>query len=196
MTKVLLTFSLMIFLAACSNVDRKPITENYNKNHIEPPVIETTISSACDIIHYYEVISGLTENQKNLEVIALRSNTLPGGNLTDCSQIKLAILLSAPYSILQNDKTSIDLLTQFINNAKSVTPADKTFASFLKQLVEERSQIRHQHTKTRNLLKLKEQETESVNDELNKTRQQLQQLKSLESELNHQEKQITTQPAS
>jgi len=155
----------------------------------------TTISSACDIIHYYEVISALTENQKSQAAKALLSSATVDGKLSDCNQIKLAILLSAPNSVLQDDKTSIDLLNAFINNATSVTRADKIFAGFLKQFVEERSQIRYQHTKTRSLLKAQQQEADTISNELAKTRQQLQQLKSLESELNHQEKRITSQPA-
>ncbi len=200
MIKVLLTLVFGVFLGACSNLNRELNTSELNtspnNNYIEEPVISKTITSACDIIHYYDVISALTENQKIDTALALRSNAKSRGKLSDCNQIKLAILLSAPNSVLQDDKTSIDLLTDFVNNATSVTQADKTFASFLKQLVEERSLIRYQHTKTRDLLKLQQQQTVIVTDELAKTRQQLQQLKSLESELNHQEKRITSQPAS
>ena len=71
-----------------------------------------------------------------------------------------------------------------------------TFATLLKEFVEERSRIRYQHTKTRDLLILEQQETEMLKENLTKTRQQLQQLKSLESDLNHQEKRISEDSAS
>lgn len=193
MIKKILPLFCFTVLNACSIVNQ-PSQLNADNNCTETKTL-TRISSACDILHYYEVISALTDNQKLQAAKALQSSAAPDEKLTDCNQIKLAILLSAPNSVLQDDKASIDSLTDFINNAESVTLVDKIFASFLKQFVEERSQIRHQHTKTRNLLKTQQQEAEIILNELVKTRQQLQQLKSLESELNHQEKRIVSQPA-
>ncbi|HFD13382.1 MAG TPA: hypothetical protein ENJ32_13080 [Crenotrichaceae bacterium] len=199
MIKIILLLLFIILFEACSSLEytRHQDPENdYINEYAEEPAIETTITSACDILHYYEVISVLTDSQKKQAVRSLRSSANAKGKLSNCNQIKLAILLSAPYSILQDDKASIDLLTSFITNAKSVTSADKIFAGFLKQFVEERSLIRHQHTKTRHLLKTQQQENKAIIEELAKTRQQLQQLKSLESELNHQEKRIISQPSS
>lgn len=154
--------------------------------------------TGCDIIHYYQIISGLTENQRNLTAIELKNMLDQSVQKNACYQIKLAILLSAPYSPIQDDKASIDLLDAFIKNTSDQTPlpSDKIFATFLKQFVEERSLIRYQHSKTKNVLKLQQQESETVSEELAKTKQQLQQLKTLESELNHQEKRISNQPAS
>lgn len=155
-------------------------------------------NTGCDIIHYYQIISGLTENQRNQTAIELQTMLDQSLQKNACYQIKLAILLSAPYSPIQDDKASIDLLNDFIKNTSDQTPlpSDKIFATFLKQFVEERSLIRYQHSKTKSVLKLQQQESATVSEELAKTKQQLQQLKSLESELNHQEKRISNQPAS
>ncbi len=188
MTNVLLSVLLAIILTACTNAG------NSKREYTATTGTNTTISSACNIVHYYNVISVLNEDQKAQAAKALQSSANDSGKLRDCNQIKLAILLSAPDSNLQDDKTSIDLLTDFVHNAQSVKQADKTFAMFLKQFVEERSQIRYQHTKTRNLLKIQQQEAETIKEELAITRKQLQQLKSLESELSHQEKRITPLP--
>jgi hypothetical protein len=192
MTKVLLKVVLVIALETII----LPYHLAYAEPEVTAPTTNATISTACDIIHYYHVISLLNNEQEKQAVESLLSKTANSGTLSDCDQIKLAILLSVPGSSLQDDKTSLELLTNFIQNAQTITLADITFANLLKEFVEERSQIRYQHTKTRDLLILQQQQTEALKEELAKTRQQLQQLKSLESELNHQEKRITEVPAS
>lgn len=192
MTKMLLTVVLAIALEAIISPHHLAIAEP----GVTEPETNKNISTACNIIHYYHVISVLNNEQEKQAMETLLSKTSSSGSLSDCDQIKLAILLSVPGSSLQDDKTSIELLSDFIQSAQSITHADITFAHLLKEFVEERSQIRYQHTKTRDLLILQQQRTETLKEHLAKTRQQLQQLKSLESELNHQEKRITEVPAS
>ncbi len=192
MTKMLLTVVLTIALEAIISPHHLAIAEP----GVTEPETNKDISTACNIIHYYHVISVLNNEQEKQAMETLLSKTSSSGSLSDCDQIKLAILLSVPGSSLQDDKTSIELLSDFIQSAQSITQADITFAHLLKKFVEERSQIRYQHTKTRDLLILQQQRTETLKEHLAKTRQQLQQLKSLESELNHQEKRITEVPAS
>ncbi len=193
MTKVLLAVILVISLQACTN---QVHTDSVQPEKAIQKVAKTTIATACNIIHYYHLISVLNDNQERQAAETLLSNASGSGKLSDCNQIKLAILLSAPGSSMQDDKTSLELLSGFINTAKSITQADLTFATLLKEFVEERSMIRYQRTKTRDLLLLEQQETEVLKGNLTKTRQQLQQLKSLESELNHQEKRIAEDSAS
>ncbi|MEE9411639.1 MAG: hypothetical protein V3V22_01165 [Methylococcales bacterium] len=195
MTKVLLTIMLVILLQSCTNHNQSGNTQPQPK-HVAPTVNHTKISTACNIIHYYQLISVLNDAQEKQAAETLLSKTSGSGKLSDCNQIKLAILLSAPGSGLQDDKTSLELLSDFIQTAQSITQADLTFATLLKEFVEERSLIRYQHTKTRDLLILQQQETKTLKENLTKTRQQLQQLKSLESELNHQEKRISEDSAS
>ncbi|MEE9346219.1 MAG: hypothetical protein V3U88_11490 [Methylococcales bacterium] len=192
MTKVLLKVVLVIALEAIILPNHLAFAEP----EVTDPTTNTIISTACDIIHYYHVISVLNNEQEKQAVESLLSKTSNSGTLSDCDQIKLAILLSVPGSSLQDDKTSLELLSNFIQNAQTITLADITFANLLKEFVEERSQFRYQHTKTRDLLILQQQQTKALKEDLAKTRQQLQQLKSLESELNHQEKRITEVPAS
>jgi hypothetical protein len=193
MIKVLPTVILAISLQACTN---RVHSGSAQPEHVIPKVAKTTISTACNIIHYYHLISVLNYQQEKQAVDTLLSKKADSGKLSNCNQIKLAILLSAPGSGLQDDKASLELLSDFIQTAQSITQADLTFATLLKEFVEERSLIRYQHTKTRDLLILEQQETEMLKENLTKTRQQLQQLKSLESDLNHQEKRISEDSAS
>ena len=198
---LILVLLYSILVTACTHFDQsKTIKKDlpvHNRQQASIPKF-LPAKTGCDIIHYYQIISGLTENQRNQTAIELQTMLDQSLQKNACYQIKLAILLSAPYSPIQDDKASIDLLDDFIKNTSDQTPlpSDKIFATFLKQFVEERSLIRYQHSKTKNVLKLQQQESETVSEELAKTRQQLQQLKSLESELNHQEKRISNQPAS
>jgi hypothetical protein len=156
---------------------------------------------ACgDVVEFYVAISRLPDAAGADMLQALRTNALP--NDEACGRLRLALLLSRPGTAHQDDETAVGLLTAFLRNPILAQHPARGLALLLVDDINERCRLRAQAralqrrleqgqtTAQAQTLRLEQEQTAAavLRRQLNALRSQLDQLKSIEQDINEKER--------
>ena len=177
-----------LVLTACVQLEH-----NANLKTIPPtpePASEPVQSGGCDGLEYYQRLSGMTPDEIKWELSALRLSQQKQDD--SCPQLKLSMLLSQPDNDYRNNVEAERLLGEFLGNGVHERDQDRALASLLREIVQER--LRAQETQKNLERELKQALIASavLKKRLLALKSQLEQLKSLEQDINKQEQAIST----
>ena len=145
-------------------------------------------STCGDLLVYYNELAAKTD----VETATTETATLSAGSLTDiCTQLRQAIVYSMPGGRQQNDKQALELLYD-LELTGMLFGRDLQFKNMLFQHVTQRQELRDQIAAQKE--RLAEVETLNINlhKRLTTLQSQLDQLKSIEVEIDKKERSLTS----
>lgn len=184
--KLALLIGLM--LTACVQFEHEPSLTTMQ------PTPETASmpvqSSGCDGLGYYQALSRMTPDEKKKRLPLLRLSQQYHDD--SCGQLELAMLLSQPDSDFQNDVEAERLLGEFLDNPGIDSDQDRVLANLLREIIQERLRSQKEQNKLKLELKKEQIASSVLKKRLMQLKSQLEQLKSLERDINQQEQAIST----
>lgn len=177
-----------LMLTACAQLEHEA-----NLTTIQPtpePASEPVQSGGCDGLGYYQQLSGMTPDEKKRELPALR--LLQQNQDDSCGQLKLSMLLSQLDNGYQNSVEAERLLGKFLDNRVLDSDQDRALANLLRGIVQERLRSQETHKNLKRELKQALIASAVLKKRLLALKSQLEQLKSLEQDINQQEQAIST----
>lgn len=156
---------------------------------------------ACgDVVEFYAAVSRLSNAAGTDMLQALRADALQGNEA--CSRLRLALLLSRPGTTYRDDETAAGLLTAFLRDPILVQHPARGLALLLVDDINERCRLRAQARALQRRLeqgqidtqaqtqRLEQEQTAAavLRRQLKALRSQLDQLKSIEQDINEKER--------
>ena len=177
------------------------LTACAQSNTPDPLAVPAGQCKACDVTEFYAKASLLSA--------AAGQKMLRGRVDNPCDQLRLAILLSAPNTAFSDDVQAGQLLRDFLQNPGHVRHPNRGFASLLADAVDERRKLKTTLQILANLKKNLAQEqivsqalaeklerehgaAKSLRTQLRALQSQLDQLKSIELDINKKEQSVAT----
>ena len=157
-----------------------------------PPAQETLPQvNDCAGLNYYHALPGLSVEQQQKALIALRQQIT---NSEDpCRKLRLALLLSQGDSGIRDEAEAEGVLKSLLDNPADSRDQDQALASLLLEVIELRKQAKVNLIRIRVLrgrLKKAEKGSAGYQHQLIELKSQLQQLQSLEQVIDQQEQAI------
>ncbi len=159
-------------------------------------VTQARHGEACaGVTSFYTAASALSPEAGREMLQALRSNQAQGDN--PCDQLRLVILLGKPGTAFQDDAEAGQLLQDFLHNANHVEHPDRGLALILADNIKGRQQLQEKLLSQEKSLALEQAVSQKLAQKLKREhaatkalKSQLEQLKSIEQDINEKEQSV------
>lgn len=176
-----------LLLLACTQIEHR----NGQAVQSEPAQDTPAQVNDCGGLNYYHDLSGLSAEQQQMMLIALRQKLTSSED--PCGKLHLAMLLTQGDSGIRDEPEAEGLLKSLLDNPANSQDQDQALAILLLEVIELRKQAKADLMKMRGLrskLKKATKASERYQYQLIELRSQLQQLQSLEQVIDQQEQVI------
>lgn len=160
-----------------------------------PPVpADSPPHETCgDVMEFYAAISRLSDTSRRDMLQTLRADLSQSSEA--CDHLRLALLLSRPGTTYQDDETAADLLDVFLHDPAQAQHPARGLALLLIDDINERHRLRLLGHGLQLRLKQERTATKILRRQSKALRSQLDQLKSIERDINEKERAVTSPPA-
>ncbi len=157
-------------------------------------VTQTGHNEVCEgITHFYTAASLLSPEAGKEMLQALRENQAQEGD-NPCDQLRLVILLGRPDTVFHDDTEAARLLQDFLNNPDHAQHHDRGLALLMADNIKGRQQLQEKLLSREKSLALEQAVSQKLAEKLRREhtaakalKSQLEQLKSIEQDINEKE---------
>ncbi|MCF6325565.1 MAG: hypothetical protein L3J89_14820 [Gammaproteobacteria bacterium] len=148
---------------------------------------QAPLESSCgNVLEFYTAVSRLSDLSQEEVLQALRADVVE--NNEACSQLRLALMLRRPGMAYQDDEAALNLLAIILHDfIESQHPA-RSLALLLVEEIDERNRLRATGHALQQRLKQGRSTAAVLRRQLEALRSQLEQLKSIEQDINEKER--------
>ncbi|MDY0213111.1 MAG: hypothetical protein RBR06_08910 [Desulfuromonadaceae bacterium] len=154
------------------------------------PLANKKVSQCGGMLNYREMLSQMSVDELEQELILLRSRLNLAG--TSCDQLRLAMLLGEPKFRLENDAEVEQLLKNILANEETLAIQDMQVSRLLADEVQWRKKVRNDQQALEIQLQQERAASLKISEQLTDAQLKLKQLKNIDRNIDAREQEIST----